>query len=90
VRARELYRRFRQEIDDLANRSEAGAAWLSQVRDLTRQFETETGALEPKSAAQLRDELCEQLEHDAFHALCAHRREVLLAAVKQLELSSPV
>jgi len=88
VRARELYRRFRQEFDDLANSSEAGAAWLDQVRDLTRQFESETGALESRSAALLRDELCEQLEHDALHALCAHRREVLLAAVKQLELSA--
>jgi hypothetical protein len=41
----------------------------------------------PLSVQWLREELCTQIEHEAFQSFGVQRRAVLLAAVKRLELN---
>jgi len=89
MQARELYARYRVHIKALADGPKPLDAWLPELHELLREFEADAATLEPLSARLLRDELCEQFEHEALHAAADHRRDVLFAAVKGLEQSAP-
>jgi hypothetical protein len=78
----ELYRKYRQFIEGLADERRSTEMSLTTLHALLRQFESEAGALEPAAAAFVRDEIADQLEHEALRAISRHRRVVLLAAVK--------
>jgi hypothetical protein len=86
VRGRELYRRYHRLIDDLAQSAEAGADWRAELSAQIERFEADADALDSASARVLREELCEQLEHEALHSTRDLAREILIAALKQLEL----
>jgi hypothetical protein len=75
-----LYKKYRQLIEALANERRSGA--LGSLRDLLQQFQGEAAALDVPTANFVCDELADQLEHEALRAISRHRRDVLLAAVK--------
>lgn len=78
----ELYRKYRQFIEGLADERRSTELSLTTLHALLQQFESEAGALEPGAAGFVCDEIADQLEHEALRATSRHRRDVLLAAVK--------
>lgn len=88
VRGREFYRRYHQLMDDLAQSAGPGTDWRAELRAHVDNFEADATALDAASTRLLREELCAQLEHEALHNTRPLPREILLAAVKWLELSS--
>lgn len=86
MRARELFRRYHQSIDELVQSAGPISGRQQRLRALLDQFDDEAATLETASAARLREELTEQLEQEALGAMTTDRREVLFAAVKRLEL----
>lgn len=86
VPARELYGRYRQLIEQLADRPpQPLAAWQAELQGILHQFRTETAVLTSSRTELLCWELSEQLEEEALRAVNIHRRDVLWAAVKALE-----
>lgn len=84
--ARELYGRYRQRIEGLANQPpQPRGVWVAEVQEVLRQFVEDVAILEPARAHLLCWELCEQFEEEAYQAAKLHRRDVLFAAVKGLE-----
>ncbi|HEX9461752.1 MAG TPA: hypothetical protein VGB82_04070 [Alphaproteobacteria bacterium] len=85
MRATDLYGRYRQAIERLAQQPSLPDRWRKELDDLIRRLEAEAGEMDAKTTRSLCDELCEQLEQEALRATGAHRGAVLLAAVKGLE-----
>lgn len=85
MRGRELYGRYHRLIGELAVAAASGSDWATVLPALLKQFESEAATLESGSARLLREELCEQLEQEAFTYTHPQARNVLLAAVKRLE-----
>ena len=65
----ELYRKYRQFIEGLADERRSTELSLTTLHALLRQFESEAGALEPAAAGFVRDEIADQLEHEALRAI---------------------
>ena len=78
----ELYRKYRQLIEGLADERRSTELSLTALHALLQQFQSEAAALEPAEAGSVCDEIADQLEHEALRATSSHRRDVLLAAVK--------
>jgi hypothetical protein len=86
VPARELYGRYRQLIEQLANRPPSSrAAWQAALQDIVGQFRVEAAVLTPSRIELLCWELIEQFEEEALRAVKLQRHEVLCAAVKAFE-----
>jgi hypothetical protein len=85
VQSRELYERYYRLILGVARRAQPCSSSLERLRNLLRQFESEAAGIAPNSAALLREQLSEQLEHAALCSTHTHQRHVLFAAVKRLE-----
>jgi hypothetical protein len=86
VPARELYGRYRQRIEALADRPPLpNDVWLAEMREILRAFTKEARTLSPSRAHLLCWELCEQFEEEAYRAATLQRRDVLIAAVKAFE-----
>ena len=85
---RELFKHYRQLVEDLANQPRNGEVWLADLTSITEKFEKDAAELHPGSAVLLCEELCQQFEHEAVRATNAHRRDVLLGTVKRFEAMS--
>ena len=91
VQEHELYKKYRQLIEELANRPHSRDRWLTDLHTLLQRFASEATMLEPGSAHLLCEELADQLEQEALRATTTHRRNVLLGAVKGFDaMSFPV
>ena len=86
MEAQELYGRFRQRIEDLANSAQSQDQCLAELRDVLQRFDAETADLDSAGAQWLRQELCQQFELEVLRATRRQRRDVLAAALKHLEL----
>jgi hypothetical protein len=82
---RELYRKYRQRIEELADERRSAELSLKALRALLQEFQHDAAALESTAAHFVCDELADQLEHEALHSMDKHRRDVLLAAVKAFD-----
>lgn len=82
---RELYRKYRQRIEELADERRAAELSFRALRALLQEFQHDAAALESTTAHFVCDELADQLEHEALHSMAKHRRDVLLAAVKAFD-----
>ena len=71
----ELYRKYRQLIEGLADERRSTELSLTTLHALLQQFESEAGALEPAAAGFVCDEIADQLEHEALRATSRHRRD---------------
>lgn len=78
----DLYAKYRRRIEELADERRSTEHSLTALRDVLREFERESAALTPGAAQFARDEIANQLEHEALHATSTLRRAILLAAVK--------
>ena len=86
VPARELYGRYRQLVEQLANQPPPSlAAWQAELQHIVSQFQAEAEVLTPSRTELLCWELIEQFEEEALRAVKLHRRDVLWAAVKAVE-----
>ena len=81
----ELYRKYRQRIEVLADEACPTQLSLTSLRGLLREFEREAASLTPGVFHFVCDEIANQLEHEALHATSRHRRDILLAAVKAFD-----
>jgi hypothetical protein len=81
----DLYRKYRQRIEELANEACPTQLSLTTLRALLQEFEREAAALTPGVAHFVCDEIANQLEHEALHSTSRHRRDILLAAVKSFD-----
>lgn len=82
MHGRELYGKYQQCVEELANEACPTHLSLTSLRGLLREFEREATALTPAVAHFVCDEIANQLEHEALHSTSSHRRDILLAAVK--------
>jgi len=78
----DLYRKYRERIEELANEACPTQLSLATLRGLLQEFEREAAALTPGVAHFVCDEIANQLEHEALHSTSRHRRDILHAAVK--------
>jgi acetyl/propionyl-CoA carboxylase alpha subunit len=85
VQSRELYQRYHRLILKLAREGQSRSGSLVRLRELLAQFELEAAGIAPDSVRFLREQLSEQLEHEALVSAHSDRRYVLFAAVKRLE-----
>jgi hypothetical protein len=83
--ARDLYRKYRLLIEDLADERRPTELSLNALKAVLEQFEREAAGFEVKKARFVCDEIADQLEHEAVRATTTHRRAVLLAAVKGID-----
>ena len=84
--ARELYGRYRQLVEQLANQAPPSPrTWQTELQHIVSQFQAETEVLTPSRTELLCWELIEQFEEEALRAVKLHRRDVLSAAVKAFE-----
>lgn len=88
MRRRELYGWYHRQINELARLTGPETAWQPELKALIGNLEADIDALDPLSAQMLRDELCAQLEHEALSSTRLPARQILLAAVKRLELGT--
>ena len=84
----ELYKKYRQLIEELANRPHSRNRWLTDLQTLLQRFASEANMLEPGSAHLLCEEIADQLEQEALSATTTHCRNVLLGAVKGFDAMS--
>lgn len=82
----ELYRRYREKLEELSQAHLSQPDRDANLLALMRQFELEASKIEPRHARQLCEDLCEQLEHEAAFAVSPERRDVMLHAIKIIEL----
>ena len=82
---RELYRKYRRLIEELADKPRSAEFSLGALRALLQEFERNAAALGSATAGFVCDELADQLEHEALRSVAKHRRDVLLAAVKAFD-----
>jgi hypothetical protein len=85
VQSRELYQRYHRLILKLAQERHSCTGSLDRLRELLAQFELEAAGIAPNSLRFLREQLSEQLEHEALCSAHSDQRQVLFAAVKRLE-----
>jgi hypothetical protein len=85
MHGRDMYGRYRQLIERLANCDVPRATWFAELQAIMRQLDLDADLLARLSARLLYDELGEQFERQAFQSMGEHRRRVLMAAVKLLE-----
>jgi len=85
MQERELYRRYRGLIEELADERRSAEVSLGALRALLQEFERNAAELGSATAGFVRDELAKQLEHEALCSVAKHRRDVLLAAVKAFD-----
>ena len=78
----DLYRKYRQRIEELADEACPTQLSLTTLRGILQEFEREAAALKPDTALFTCDEIADQLEHEALRSTNTHRRDVLMAAVK--------
>jgi len=81
----ELYRKYRQRIEELADERRSMEPSLTILRALLQEFEREVAALTPGVSHFVCDEIANQLEHEALHSTSRHRRDILHAAVKGVD-----
>ena len=84
MQSRELYQRYHRLILKLAREGQSRSGSLERLRDLLAQFELEAAGA-PNSVRFIREQLSEQLEHEALWSAHSDQRYVLFAAVKRLE-----
>ena len=82
---RELYRKYRQLIKELANERRSAELSLIALRALLQEFQHNAATLGSRTAGRVCDELADQLEHEALRSIVKHRRDVLFAAVKAFD-----
>jgi hypothetical protein len=82
MRGADMYRKYRQLIEELANEASPTQLSLTTLRRVLREFESEASVLTPAVTHFVCDEIANQLEHEALHSTSRHRRDILLAAVK--------
>jgi hypothetical protein len=85
MQGRELYKKYHRLFDDMAKIPKPRQAWLDELHCVLRKIEDEVEILDPVSSRLLREDLCEQLEHEALRARSTYGHDVLLVAVKHLE-----
>ena len=85
MQSHELYKRYRQRVEQLADAPGTADLWLSDLQFIIEQFTQEVTNLQPKSAIMLCEDLCDQLEHEALWSTRQYRRDVLMGAVKSFE-----
>jgi len=88
MRRRELYGQYHRKIGELARSAGPETDWRPELKALIVELAADADALDPRSAQMLREDLSTQLEHEALHSTRLLARQILLAAVKWLELSS--
>ena len=84
MQSRELYQRYHRLILKLAREGQSRSGSLERLRDLLAQFKLEAAGA-PNSVRFIREQLSEQLEHEALCSAHSDQRYVLFAAVKRLE-----
>ena len=82
---RELYRKYRRLIEELADEERSAELSLRALRALLQEFERNAAELGSRTAGFVCDELAKQLEHEALCSVAKHRRDILLAAVKAFD-----
>jgi hypothetical protein len=82
---RELYRRYRRRIEELADEQCCAEVSLTALHALLQDFQHNAAALGSSAAGFVRDELADQLEHESLCATRKRRRDVLIAAVKAFD-----
>ena len=85
MQSRELYQRYHRLILKLALEGQSRSGSLERLQELLAQFELEAAEITPNSVRFLREQLSEQLEHEALCSAHSDQRYVLFAAVKRLE-----
>jgi hypothetical protein len=85
MRGRQLYGRYRRRIEILADSTKPSNVWRAELQGILREFQGEVAAEGPKTAHLICEELCDQLEREAWCSVNPHRRDVLISAVKNLE-----
>ena len=90
MHSHEMFGRYRQRVEELANRSVLSDDWFGELQALILQLDLESSELEDFSSRFLYEELGEQFEQEAYLTEENHRRRVLLAATKLLELQRSV
>jgi len=89
MRSREMFGRYRRLVEDLSIRELTETDWFEELKTVVLRFDLDANELERSSARFLCDELCDQFEQEAFQTDDDHRRKVLMAATKLLELHRP-
>lgn len=80
-----VYAKVHRLIGEIAASDQPADTWLIELKSVVRGFQTEVSQLGSHIARHIRDELCEQIEHEALAATRASQRAVLLTALKNLE-----
>jgi hypothetical protein len=78
----DLYRKYRELIEAVANEACPTQRSLTTLRGVLQEFEHEAAAMTTGQAHFVCDEIANQLEHEALHSTSEHRRKILQAAVK--------
>jgi len=65
---RELFRRYRRLIDELARSAEPVADWQTKLMVCIGRFATDASALNTSGVWLLREELCAHFEHETWHS----------------------
>lgn len=89
MHSREMYGRYRQLVEELSIEKLSNRDWFEELKAMLVRFDLDANSLDRLSARFLYDELCDQFEQEAFQTDDDHRRKVLLAATKLLELHRP-
>jgi hypothetical protein len=89
MHSREMYGRYRQLVEELSTRVSTDFDWFEELKAVVLRFDLDANDLDRSSARFLCDELCDQFEQEAFQTDNDHRRKVLMAATKLLELHRP-
>jgi hypothetical protein len=82
---RELYRKYRRLIQELADERRSVELSLTALRALLQEFQRNAAEFGSATAGFVCDELADQLEHEALRSTAKHRRDVLLAAAKAFD-----
>ena len=82
---RELYRNYRQRIEELADERCCAEFSLTTLHAVLQEFQRNAAALGASTAGFVCEELADQFEHEALRATRKHRRDVLSAAVKAFD-----
>ena len=89
MRSREMYGRYRRLVEELSTNKLPSFDWFEELKAVVLRFDLDANNLDRSSARFLCDELCEQFEQEAVQTDDGHRRKVLMAATKLLELHRP-
>ena len=89
MRSREMFGRYLRLVEELSTNKLPSVDWFEELKAVVLQFDLDANNLDQSSARFLCDELCEQFEQEAVQTDDGHRRKVLMAATKLLELHRP-